>query len=166
MKQKAIFLDRDGVLNKELNDYICQLADFHPLLYQIEALKKLHDEGYLLIIITNQGGIAQGRYSVSTLDQMHEILFEAFKQAGAPITKAYYCPHHPTVSEPCTCRKPQPGMILEAIAIYNIDPKQSIMIGDKLRDIEAAAAAGVRGMLIAPDEIIRYEKVKSLLNAK
>ena len=159
MKQKAIFLDRDGVLNHELNDYITKIEDFQVLTYQIPPLKKLYDEGYLLIVITNQGGIAQERYTEKTLEEMHNLLFRAFEAEGAKITHAYHCPHHPTVSEPCECRKPLPGMLLEAIATYNIDPTQSVMIGDKPRDVEAANAAGVKGILIQPDEQIDYDLV-------
>ncbi len=163
MKQKAIFLDRDGVLNHEINDYICKVEDFEVLDYQIAPLKRLYDEGYLLIVITNQGGIAQKRYTEDTLHEMHGILFNAFETQGAKITHAYYCSHHPTVSAPCECRKPLPGMLLEAIATYNIDPALSVMIGDKPRDVEAANAAGVKGILIEPDEQIDYDKVKEIL---
>ena len=163
MKQKAIFLDRDGVLNRELNDYITKVKDFEILRYQIAPLKRLYDEGYLLIVITNQGGIAQGRYTETTLHEMHTLLFSAFESEGAKITHAYYCPHHPTVSEPCECRKPLPGMLLQAIATYDIDPSKSIMIGDKPRDVEAANTAGIKGILINPDEQIDYDLVKSLL---
>lgn len=165
MKQKAIFLDRDGVLNHEINDYICKVEDFKVLTYQIAPLKKLYDEGYLLIIITNQGGIAQGRYTEATLAEMHGTLFSAFESQGAKITHAYYCKHHPTISGPCECRKPLPGMLLEAITTYNIDPTLSIMIGDKPRDVEAANAAGVKGILIEPDEQIDYALVKEVLLA-
>ena len=164
MNQKAIFLDRDGVLNHEINDYITKVEDFEILSYQIAPLKKFHDEGYLLIVITNQGGIAQGRYTETTLSEMHSLLFNAFEAEGAKITHAYYCPHHPTVTGPCECRKPLPGMLLEAIATYNIDPTLSIMIGDKPRDVEAANTAGVKGILIAPDEQIDYGKIKQILS--
>jgi len=163
MKQKAIFLDRDGVLNRELYDYICRVEDFDILTYQIPPLKKLYDEGYLLIVITNQGGIALKRYTEEQLAEMHRLLFAAFEAQGAKISHAYYCPHHPTVSGPCNCRKPLSGMLLAAIADFNIDPTLSVMIGDKPRDVEAANGAGVKGILIAPDEQIDYEKVKSVL---
>ncbi len=163
MKNKAIFLDRDGVLNHEIYDYICTLEEFEVLTYQIAPLKKLYDEGYMLIVITNQGGIATNRYTEETLAQMHKILFDKFEEQGAKITHAYYCPHHPTVSGPCECRKPGSGMLLEAIATYNIDPALSVMIGDKPRDVEAANGAGVKGILIAPDEQISYEKIKEVL---
>ena len=165
MKNKAIFLDRDGVLNHEIYDYICRPEDFEVLTYQIPPLKKLYDEGYLLIIITNQGGIALKRYTEEQLAEMHAILFAAFEAKGAKITHAYYCAHHPSVSEPCQCRKPLSGMLLEAIETYNIDPDLSVMIGDKSRDVEAANGAGVKGILIAPDEQIDYNVVKNVLNS-
>lgn len=163
MKSKAIFLDRDGVLNHEIYDYICRIEDFEVLEYQIPPLKRFYDEGYLLIIITNQGGIALNRYTEETLAEMHQTLFEAFEAQGAKITKAYHCPHHPTVSAPCNCRKPLSGMLLEAIATFDIDPALSVMIGDKPRDVEAAEGAGVKGILIEPDEQIDYDKVKAVL---
>ena len=160
---KAIFLDRDGVLNHEINDYICKLEDFEVLEYQIPPLKRLYEEGYMLIVITNQGGIALNRYTEETLLTMHQILFDKFAEQGAIITKAYHCAHHPTVSIECDCRKPKSGMLLEAIATYDIDPALSIMIGDKPRDVEAANGAGVKGILIEPDEQISYEYVKKVL---
>lgn len=163
MKNKAVFLDRDGVLNHEIYDYICRLEDFEVLEYQIPPLKKLYDEGYLLVIITNQGGIAKERYSEETLAEMHKILFDKFEAQGVKITHAYHCPHHPTVSDDCECRKPKSGMLLEAIATYNIDPALSVMIGDKPRDIEAANGAGVKGILIEPDEQISYDLIKEIL---
>lgn len=161
---KAIFLDRDGVLNHEIYDYITKLEDFEILEYQIPPLKRLYDEGYLLIIITNQGGIAQQRYTEETLGEMHDTLRASFEKQGAYIKHAYYCPHHPTVSEECNCRKPKSGMLLEAIATYNIDPALSVMIGDKPRDVTAANGAGVKGILIAPDEQIDYDLVKKVLS--
>lgn len=163
MKNKAIFLDRDGVLNHEINDYITKLEDFEILEYQIPPLKKLQDEGYLLIVITNQGGIAQNRYTEETLAEMHQRLKVKFEEQGALLTHAYYCPHHPTVSGDCNCRKPKSGMLLDAIAAYNIDPELSVMVGDKPRDVQAANGAGVRGVLIAPDEQIDYELLKQVL---
>ena len=163
MINKAIFLDRDGVLNHEIYDYICRKEDFEVLEYQIGPLKKLYEEGFLLIVITNQGGIALNRYTEEALAEMHQILFETYKRQGVECTAAYHCPHHPTVNEPCACRKPAAGMLLEAIAKYNIDPALSVMIGDKPRDVEAAMGAGVKGILIEPDEQINYEVVKKKL---
>jgi D-glycero-D-manno-heptose 1,7-bisphosphate phosphatase len=163
MKNKAIFLDRDGVLNHEMYDYITKVENFTILEYQIPPLKKLYDEGYMLIVITNQGGIALKRYTEETLAIMHQMLFDKFAEQSAIITKAYHCPHHPKVSEECKCRKPKSGMLLEAISDYNIDPALSVMIGDKPRDVEAANGAGVKGILIEPDEQIDYDLVKQVL---
>jgi D-glycero-D-manno-heptose 1,7-bisphosphate phosphatase len=160
---KAIFLDRDGVLNHEIYDYITKVEDFEVLEYQIPPLKKLYDEGYMLIVITNQGGIALKRYTEEDLAEMHRILFAKFEALGAVITHAYHCPHHPTVGGDCACRKPKSGMLLEAIATYNIDPSLSVMIGDKPRDVEAGNGAGVKGIEIVPDEQIDYDLVKEVL---
>lgn len=160
---KAIFLDRDGVLNHEIYDYITRIEDFEVLEYQIPPLKKLYDEGYMLIVITNQGGIALKRYTEEQLAEMHELLYQKFEAQGAKITHAYYCSHHPSVGQDCECRKPKSGMLLEAIATYNIDPALSIMIGDKPRDVEAANGAGVKGIEIVPDEQIDYDFVKAVL---
>jgi D-glycero-D-manno-heptose 1,7-bisphosphate phosphatase len=162
-KNKAIFLDRDGVLNHEIHDYICRVEDFKILEYQIPPLKKLYDEGYMLIIITNQGGIAQKRYTEEILAEMHDRLKAQYASQGAIITHAYHCPHHPSVSEECNCRKPKSGMILEAIEAYHIDPTLSVMIGDKPRDVEAANGAGVKGILIEPNEPLDYEAIKKVL---
>jgi len=160
---KAIFLDRDGVLNHEIHDYICRVEDFKILEYQIPVLKKLFDEGYLLIVITNQGGIALKRYNEETLAVMHQMLRNAFVKQGAEIAAFYYCPHHPSVSEACRCRKPESGMILDAIEMFDIDPSQSVMIGDKVRDVEAAQGAGVKGIQIEANDQLSYEKIKEVL---
>jgi D-glycero-D-manno-heptose 1,7-bisphosphate phosphatase len=160
---KAIFLDRDGVLNHEIYDYITRVEDFEVLEYQIPPLKKLYDEGYMLIVITNQGGIALKRYTEQELAEMHQIMFNKFEAQGAAIAHAYYCPHHPTVGGECACRKPKSGMLLEAIAKYDIDPTLSVMIGDKPRDVDAANGAGVKGIEIVPDEQIDYDLVKRVL---
>ncbi|MGY3054039.1 D-glycero-D-manno-heptose 1,7-bisphosphate phosphatase [Pedobacter sp. UYEF25] len=162
---KAIFLDRDGVLNHEIYDYICRVEDFQVLEFQIPILKRFFDEGYLLIVITNQGGIALKRYSEEELAIMHQMLRNAFLKKGAEITAVYYCPHHPTVSAPCQCRKPGSKMLLDAIDMFEIDPNQSIMIGDKPRDVEAGEGAGIRGLLIQPDEQLDYYKIKEILES-
>ena len=160
---KAIFLDRDGVLNHEICDYICRVEDFKILDYQIPVLKRFFDQGYLLIVITNQGGIALKRYTEEELAIMHQMLRNAFVKKGAEIAAFYYCPHHPTVGGDCKCRKPEPGMILDALDMFDIDPALSVMIGDKPRDVAAANGAGVKGILIEPDEQIVYEKIEEAL---
>jgi D-glycero-D-manno-heptose 1,7-bisphosphate phosphatase len=153
-KNKAVFLDRDGVLNKEMGDYVCRLEDFHVLEQNIEPLKTLQSKGYLLIVATNQGGLAKGWYTEEELAKMHAHLRDVYQQHGVKFTDIFYCPHHPDFTGDCDCRKPKPGMLLEGIKKYNIDPAQSYFIGDRERDVIAGTAAGVKGILIDSDQPI------------
>ncbi len=151
MKNKAIFLDRDGVLNKELGDYITRYEDFFILPHVFEGLKILQQQGYLLIVITNQGGIAKKLYTQNELNKMHQFLRDELLKTGVSITDIYFCPHHP-ISGNCLCRKPGSLLVEKALSKYNIDPAHSFFIGDKMRDIECGEAAGVKGILIEPNE--------------
>ncbi|MBS1526478.1 MAG: HAD family hydrolase [Bacteroidetes bacterium] len=153
-KKKAIFLDRDGVLNREMGDYVCRIEDFHILDYNIPALKELQDRGYLLLVATNQGGLAKGWYTEQQLSEMHQLLRETYSAGGVEITDIFYCPHHPDYTGECDCRKPKPGLLLQGIAKYNIDPALSYFIGDRERDVIAGTAAGVKGILINSDQPI------------
>lgn len=146
-KVKAVFLDRDGVLNKEIGDYVCSFNDF-VILDNFEALKSIVDKGYILLVATNQGGIAKGWYTISELEKMHRYLIDTYKNNGIKITDIFYCPHHPDFTGECDCRKPKPGLLLQGIQKYNIDPCLSYFIGDRERDIEAGNAAGLNGILI------------------
>jgi len=151
---KAVFLDRDGVLNHELGDYVCKMDDFHILEHNFPVLRELQDEGYLLIVITNQGGIAKGWYNEVTLSQMHHKLKDVYKENGIHITETYYCRHHPMYNGNCLCRKPGSMMLEKAIARFNIDKSKSYFIGDKETDVIAGQKAGVTGILITPDQPI------------
>jgi D-glycero-D-manno-heptose 1,7-bisphosphate phosphatase len=148
---KAVFLDRDGVINYEVGDYIMRLEDFKILPHVITGLKKLQELGFLLIVVTNQGGIAKGLYTHQTFQSMHDYLDKELEKHQIKITEVYYCPHHPITSE-CLCRKPGSILVEKAIAKYGIDPSLSWFIGDKQRDMDAGAAAGVKGILIEPNE--------------
>lgn len=152
-KNKAVFLDRDGVLNKELGDYVTRVEDF-VVLDNFEVLKTLQNRGYLLIVATNQGGLAKGWYTEEELGKMHTKLREQYKEHGVEFTDMFYCPHHPQFTGDCDCRKPKPGLLLQGIAKYNIDPALSYFIGDRERDVEAGTAAGVKGILINSDQPI------------
>jgi D-glycero-D-manno-heptose 1,7-bisphosphate phosphatase len=151
---KAVFLDRDGVLNKELGDYVCRFEDFKVLEHNFTALKELQDRGYLLIVITNQGGLAKGWYSANVLDQMHTQLITTYAEQGVLISEVYYCNHHPEYNGKCLCRKPGSLMLEKALARFGIDASQSYFIGDRERDIIAGQAAGVTGILIDSDQPI------------
>jgi D-glycero-D-manno-heptose 1,7-bisphosphate phosphatase len=152
-KNKAVFLDRDGVLNHEQGDYIRRVEDF-IILDNYDALKTLQDKGYLLIVATNQGGLAKGWYTEEELAKMHDKLREDYKAHGVEFTDMFYCPHHPNFTGDCDCRKPKPGLLLQGIEKYNIDPSKSYFIGDRERDVEAGTAAGVKGILIDSDQPI------------
>ena len=151
---KAVFLDRDGVLNKELGDYVCRFEDFKVLEHNFTALKELQDRGYLLIVITNQGGLAKGWYSANVLDQMHTQLKTTYAAQGVLISEVYYCNHHPEYNGKCLCRKPGSLMLEKALARFGIDASQSYFIGDRERDVIAGQAAGVTGILIDSDQPI------------
>jgi D-glycero-D-manno-heptose 1,7-bisphosphate phosphatase len=152
--KKAVFLDRDGVLNKELGDYVCRFEDFKILEHNFTALKELQDRGYLLIVITNQGGLAKGWYSVEVLDKMHAQLKRTYAEQGVLISEVYYCNHHPEYNGNCLCRKPGSLMLEKALARFEIDASQSFFIGDRERDVIAGEAAGVTGILIDSDQPI------------
>lgn len=150
-QNKAVFLDRDGVLNHEMGDYICRIEDFQ-ILDNFKTLKTLQNRGFLLLVATNQGGLAKGWYSENELAKMHTLLKETYKEHGVTITDIFYCPHHPDFNGDCDCRKPKPGLLLQGIEKYNIDPSKSYFIGDRERDVEAGTAAGVKGILIDSDQ--------------
>ena len=144
---KAVFLDRDGVINRELGRY-CENAEEFEILEDVgNAIKMLKDAGFLVIIISNQGGIAKGIYTEDDVMAMHRKLIAHLSSFGTAINDFYYCPHHDSISR-CLCRKPSGLLIEKAMAEHKIDPVQSYMIGDSKRDIEAAQNAGVKGILI------------------
>lgn len=150
---KAVFLDRDGVLNHD-SGYVFRSADLKILPGVPEALRALKDAGYLLLVVTNQSGIARGMFSEADVAVFHDHLrAEIMRQGGPDFDGIYTCPHHPDGNDPqyaitCQCRKPQPGLIQNAARDFNVDLGSSWMIGDKDSDASAARAAGVRAILI------------------
>ncbi|MFC2176597.1 D-glycero-alpha-D-manno-heptose-1,7-bisphosphate 7-phosphatase [Bacteroidota bacterium] len=144
---KALFLDRDGVVNREKGDYIYKMEEFDILPDVPSALKQAKEKGYKIIVITNQGGIAKGIYGAEIVEEMHDVLNEKLASFGVVIDEIYYCKHNNLVGK-CICRKPDSNMLEKAIARFNIDPSQSLMIGDRQRDVDAANKVGVRGILI------------------
>lgn len=138
---KCIFLDRDGVLNKEIGDYVYRTEDLIIPDGTAEALRYLKEAGYLLIVITNQAGIAKGLYTRNDVRKCHEYIQQ---QVGHVLDDLYFCPHHPSYSTASLLRKPDSLMLEKAIAKYQIDTSASWMIGDALRDVQAGKKAGVR----------------------
>ncbi len=144
MRRKAVFLDRDGVINNDTGHYyIYKPENFRLNDGVIEGLRMLSNAGYLLIIVSNQGGVAKGIYSREDVKKVHDKLGIELKEHSLIIDAIYYCPHHESVSS-CDCRKPKPGMLLNAIREFNINPEDSFLIGDSERDIIAGERAGLK----------------------
>lgn len=145
--RKAVFLDRDGVLNRERGEYTFRQEDFEVLPDVVTALKELVAEGYILIVVSNQGGIAKSLYSKADFLLLDDLLKTELKDSGVEIAETYFCPHHQDYGK-CMCRKPKSLLFEKAVAKYDIDVSTSFCIGDKERDIFAAEAIGIQGVLI------------------
>ena len=143
---KAVFLDRDGVINFE-RGYTHRLEDFVILPDLIEVLQILKQKGYLLIVISNQSGIAKGLYLQTDTEILHTYLKDELRKKNVVLDEIYYCVHHPDVGR-CICRKPDSLFVEKALARFNIDASKSYFIGDKERDTESGEKAGVKGILI------------------
>jgi D-glycero-D-manno-heptose 1,7-bisphosphate phosphatase len=148
----ALFLDRDGVLNEDLG-YVYRWEDFRWIDGAREVVAAFNRAGWLVIVVTNQSGVGRGYYSEDDVHVLHGRMIEELGAAGARIDAFYHAPQHPEAQidhyrhpDPPD-RKPNPGMLLTAIAEWPIDPEQSFLVGDKVSDIEAATRAGVRGLL-------------------
>lgn len=147
MAQKALFLDRDGIINKDTG-YVHRPQDIEFVDGIFDVIRCFVAHGYCPVIVTNQSGIGRGRYSEADFAALSEWMQTQFHANGLPSIPVYFCPHHPTAGQgryktDCDCRKPKPGMLLTAVAEQDIDPALSYMIGDSWRDIQAADAAGV-----------------------
>lgn len=150
--RKAIFLDRDGTLNIE-KDYLYQEKDLELESGTIEALQILRSLGYLLLVVTNQSGIARGYYTEEDLKQFHNAFQKRLLKFGQKIDKFYYCPHHPQkgigkYKVDCSCRKPKTGMLETGMKEFQIDRENSYMVGDKFADVQAGLSAGLSSILV------------------
>jgi D-glycero-D-manno-heptose 1,7-bisphosphate phosphatase len=148
----AVFLDRDGTINVE-KDYLFRAEDFEFIPGAPDAIKALKDAGYLVVVVTNQSGVARGYYTLEDVNLLHEYIQAEIGKHGTSIDAFYLCPHHPTkgvneFARECECRKPKPGMLNRASEDLQIDLARSIMIGDKLADIEAGEAVGCQPLLV------------------
>ncbi len=144
-RQKAVFLDRDGVINKEVG-YLHKSKDFKFIDGVFEACQYFQTLGYKLIVITNQSGISRGYYQEADFHSLTKWMLVQFEKQGINILDVFFCPHGPDSN--CECRKPQPGMLLSARGKFNIDMKNSWMIGDKEADISAANSAGINNTVL------------------
>lgn len=149
-KNKAVFFDRDGTINID-KGYVYKIEDFEFQPGIINLIKYYIKQGYIIFIITNQSGIARGFYSEHEFIKLTNWMLKQFAKHDIKIAKVYHCPHFPCNESKCNCRKPKPGMILQAVDEFNIDLAQSILIGDKRTDILAGKNAGIRKNLYIQD---------------
>lgn len=152
MKYQAVFLDRDGTVNEEIN-YLNKVEQLKLIDGAAEGIRVLREAGYKVVIVTNQAAIARGYLAEQDLPLIHAALEKMLAEQGAAVDAIYYCPHHPTAGVgaykiECECRKPKPGMLLRAAADLDLDLANSFVIGDKLSDLGAGEAVGCRTILV------------------
>jgi len=152
MKKAAVFLDRDGTINEQMG-YINHLSRFHLLPGVAQAIGLLNEHAIPVFVVTNQSGLARGYFPETLLDTLHGAMAERLKAEGARLDGVYVCPHHPEAKEEryrlnCPCRKPKPGLFLQAAADHDLDLSRSYVVGDRWSDIKAAAACGAKGVLV------------------
>lgn len=150
--QKAVFLDRDGVVNREVN-YLKDINQLRLLPNAATAVKKLNIAGYLTIIVANQAVVARGLISEEKLEKIHAELLRRIKRKGGKIDAIYYCPHHPNANMKgyridCEDRKPNTGLIKKAVKKFGIDLRKSYLVGDQTRDVQTAKNAGIKSILV------------------
>ena len=155
MSSRAVFLDRDGVLNRESAEFIKTVDEIDILPGVPAAIAKLNAAGYRTVVITNQSGIGRGLFSEETLTEMHRKLESAVQEGGGVLTAIYHCPHLP--GDGCSCRKPEPGMILRGAREYEIDLNSSYFVGDRPEDIRCGNTAGCRTILVLTGNTRSYD---------
>jgi D-glycero-D-manno-heptose 1,7-bisphosphate phosphatase len=164
-RRPAVFLDRDGTLNRDIG-YVHRIADFRWLPGAVNAVRQLNDAGYYVFVVTNQSGVARGLYDETAVNDLHAWMNEELRAAGAHIDDVRYCPHHPEASVAayrvkCSCRKPAAGMLLDLMNCWPVIREASVMIGDKASDAAAGEAAGIASAVVPPGALESY--VKQLL---
>ena len=151
-KRRAVFLDRDGTVADEVG-YVNHLSRFRLYPWSAEAIRKINAAGLAAVVVTNQAGVARGYFPEELIRQVNERMTQELAAAGARLDGVYYCPHHPEVGEPpyrqrCACRKPQPGMLEQAVRDLNLSLPGSVVIADRYMEVEMAHRLGLRGCLV------------------
>lgn len=145
-KPRLIILDRDGVINQDSDQFIKSPAEWQAIPESLSAIAKLNDAGFNVVVATNQSGIARGYFSAETLKNIHQKMETELAAHHGKIAGIFVCPHGP--EDNCICRKPKPGLLLEIAKKFNVQPKEMLSIGDSMRDILAAHAAGAHAVLV------------------
>ena len=143
---KLVILDRDGTINHDSDQYIKSPAEWKPIKGSLEAIARLTQAGWRVVVATNQSGVGRGLFDMATLNAIHDTMHRAVHEAGGRIDAIFFCPHAAEAN--CECRKPKPGMLLEIAKRMNVELDGVPMVGDSLRDLQAAAAAGARPVLV------------------
>lgn len=145
---KYIILDRDGVINIDSDNYIRRPEEWHPIPGSLEAIAKLYQAGYTIVVATNQSGLERGYFTQETLDAIHQKMLSMVSKAGGHIEHIFFCPHSPDTH--CVCRKPKPGLVHQFESIYGVSCEKITppFVGDSLRDLQAAVASGCQPILV------------------
>jgi D-glycero-D-manno-heptose 1,7-bisphosphate phosphatase len=151
-RRRAVFLDRDGTINVE-RDYLHRIEDFAFIPGVPQAIRRLNEAGFLVLVVTNQSGVARGFFTKADVDALHRHLAVSLAEVGAFIDGYYVCPHHPTAGQgtlqkECSCRKGEPGLLLQGAVEHDIDLARSFMVGDKAADLMAGQRAGCTPLLV------------------
>lgn len=151
-KRPAVFLDRDGTINEQMG-YINHICRFQLLPGAATAIKKLNDANIPVVVVSNQSGLARGYFPEELLVSVHDKMAGLLAEKGAHVDGIYYCPHHPEAKEErfrkaCSCRKPKPGLVLQAAEEMQLDPRRSFVVGDRWSDIKTAANCGAQSILV------------------
>jgi D-glycero-D-manno-heptose 1,7-bisphosphate phosphatase len=143
---KLVILDRDGTINEDSEQHVRSPEEFRPIKGSLEAIARLTQADYRIVVATNQSGLARGFLDTRTLFAIHDTLLRALAQVGGRIDAFFFCPH--AADSRCDCRKPQPGMLLEVARRFNVSLSETYMVGDARKDLAAAAAAGAKPVLV------------------
>ena len=158
MANRVVFLDRDGTMAKDV-PYCSRVEDFELFSTTAQAIRLLNRNSFKVIVVTNQSGIARGYFSEETLGKIHEKMRLELAREGARVDAVYYCPHHP--DDNCECRKPKPGLVLQAVKEHNINLRESFVVGDLENDIGLGKAVGCHTVLIGTDRTLAADAVAS-----
>jgi len=154
---KLIVLDRDGVINHDSDEYIKSTDEWVPIDGSLEAIARLNHGGYIVVVASNQSGIARGYFDIETLTAMHRKMDTLLEKLGGHVDAIFYCPHGP--KDNCDCRKPKPGMLLEIGQRFNVSLEEVVFIGDSVTDIKAAANANASSVLVRTGKGEKAEKI-------
>ncbi len=157
---KLIVLDRDGVINHDSDAYIKSTEEWQPIDGSLEAIARLNHSGYVVVVASNQSGLARGYFDIEALSAMHKKMDDLLARVGGRIDAVFYCPHGP--DDGCDCRKPKPGMLLEIGQRFNVPLDEVIFIGDSISDVKAASNARAQAMLVRTGKGLKAEKIIQL----